>query len=371
MKIAILGIRGLPAKYGGFETCADQVSRHWVEKGHEVLVYCRKALYKERPDNYKGVRLKYIASVNIKAVDTLLNTFLCCLDLIVIERKIKHIHLYNGGNGIFLPLLRMFGKKIIISVDGIEWKRKKWGWLARLAHKTGEKFAVRFASKVIADNKVVEKYYSEKYGICPVTIAYGGKIIGKDEKSWAKALHKHNLKPKEYFIFVGRLVPEKGVHQLIEACNRLQTDMPLIIIGDDYKETLYKKNLLTLKSEKIRFVGFVYGAEYEALLANALLYVSASELEGTSPSLLAAMGAKVCSLVNGIDENLQTIENNGCQSGYYFRQNDVDDLRRTWDNLVRNPAMINDMSEKGYNLVMKRYRWESIAEEYIKTLEAL
>jgi glycosyltransferase involved in cell wall biosynthesis len=371
MKIAILGIRGLPANYGGFETCADHVSRHWVEKGHEVLVYCRKTLYSQRPITYHGVRLKYIASVNIKAFDTLLNTFLCCIDLIFNEQKILHIHLYNGGNGIFLPLLRMFGKKVIISVDGIEWKRKKWGWLAKSAHKAGERFSIWFANKVITDNKIVERYYIDKYNICPITIAYGAKTIEKNDKIWKDVMQKHNLQSKKYFIFVGRLVPEKGVHRLIEAYNKLQTDMPLIIIGDDEQLTAYKRDLIKLKRDKVRFIGFVYGLEYEALLANALLYVSASELEGTSPSLLAAMGAKVCSLINGIDENIHTIDNNGIQSGYYFKKNDVDNLYKIWDTLIKNPQKIIEMSEKGYELVMKRYRWASIAEEYLNTFEII
>jgi glycosyltransferase involved in cell wall biosynthesis len=371
MKIAILGIRGLPAKYGGFETCADHISKHWVENGHEVLVYCRKTLYKERPSSHNGARLKYIASVNIKSFDTLLNTFLCCVDLIFNENKIKYIHLYNGGNGIFLPLLKVFGKKVMISVDGIEWKRKKWGRYAKLVHKAGERFAAWFANKIVADNSVVAKYYSDKYHICPVTIAYGAKIIDKNDELWNKVLEKHNLHSKKYFIFVGRLVPEKGIHLLIEAYNRLQTDMPLIIIGDDEKETSYKRDLMRLKNSNIRFLGFLYGLEYEALLANALLYVSASELEGTSPSLLAAMGAKVCSLINGIDENIQTIDNNGIQSGYLFDKNDVNDLFNKWGMLINNPQKISEMSERGYDLVLKRYQWKNIAAEYINTFETI
>jgi len=299
----------------------------------------------------------------------LISGLLGCINIILTERKIKYVHLYNGGNGIFLPLLKLFGKKTLISVDAIEWKRQKWGNLAKLAHKTGEQFAVWFADKVITDNKVVENYYREKYKIKPVTIPYGAKIIAQDI-SWEQILNKFNLTAKSYFIFVGRLVPEKGVHRLIEAYNKLMTDLPLIIIGDD-NDTMYKKVLLKQESKKVRFFGFLYGSEYEALLANALIYVSASELEGTSPSLLAAMGAKVCALINGIDENLHTIEDNGAHAGYYFKQNDIEDFVKKWDMLINNPLMIEEMSRKGYNLVQKRYKWENIAQEYIKTFEKL
>jgi len=334
-----------------------------------MLVYCRKMLYKNRPKEYNGIRLKYINPLDTKSLDTIFSALLCCLDLLVNERKTKHVHLYNGGNGVLLPLLKLFGKKVIISVDGIEWKRQKWGRLAKFAHKMGEWFSVKFADEIITDNKVVEDYYTEKYKVNPVTIPYGAKIIARDD-SWGQILDKFNLTTKKYFIFVGRLVPEKGVHRLIKAYNKLGTDLPLIIIGDD-NDTLYKKDLLKQASKKVRFLGFLYGAEYEALLANALIYVSASELEGTSPSLLAAMGAKVCSLINGIDENLQTIKGDDSYAGYYFKPNDVDDLAIIWQDLIKSPEKIFSMAIKGCDLVQKRYKWEDIAQDYIRTFEKI
>ena len=128
MKIAIIGIRGLPANYGGFETCADHTSSYWHSKGHEVLIYCRKSNYTIYPSEYNGIHLRYIFSIPLKGLDTMSHTLFSIVDLLVNFKDYKHIHLYNSGNGIFIPLIRLFNKKIIVSVDGIEWEREKWGY---------------------------------------------------------------------------------------------------------------------------------------------------------------------------------------------------------------------------------------------------
>jgi len=371
MKIAVIGIRGLPANYGGFETCAENISKEWSKNGHDVLIYCRKNHYKEHIAEYNGCRLKYISSINTKSLGTLSHTFFCILNLIFKEPDIKIIHLYNAGNALFIPLLKLFGKKVVISVDGIEWKRKKWGTLAKMIHKTGEKFAIRFADKVVVDNKAVENYYKNKHDADTFFIPYGAKIIDTvntiNTINTESVLNKFSLTTKDYFIFIGRLVPEKGVHTLIGVYNTLKTDIPLVIIGDDNNTSDYKHNLIKQKSDKVLFLGYLYGEEYESLLKNALIYVTASELEGTSPSLLAAMGAKVCTLVNGIEENLHTIEDSGC----YYKENNLSDFSKVWLNLINNRDLIDEFAEKGYNRVLSVYKWEIIAEMYIDLFQYL
>lgn len=360
MNIVIIGIRGLPANYGGFETCAENTSSYWVKKGHNVLVYCRWHLYDKRPDKINGVRLKYVSSVRTKSLDTISHSFLCLLDLILWEKQYRYVHLYNTGNAIFIPILKLLRKKVIISVDGIEWKRKKWGKLAKSIHKLGEKIAVKYADRIVTDNKVVEAYYKEKYNKITSTVAYGAKMLSSNYQNEDETLQQFGLKKKEYSIFVGRLVPEKGVHHLIDAYKKLKTSFPLVIIGDD-NENEYRNSLFSNKSGSIIFTGYVYGTEYEILLKNAYLYVSASELEGTSPSLLAAMGAEVCALVNGIDENRQTIQD----CAYCFEVNNFDDLRETWQRLLDTPDLITEMSKKGYNHCIDVYNWDTISQEYL------
>jgi len=362
MKIAILGIRGIPANYGGFETCAEHVSKWWTENGNEVLVFCRKSHYKDKLENYNGCKIIYTSSIKTKSLDTVTHTLFSFLNLIFKNREFKNVHLYNTGNAIFIPLLKIFGKKVVISVDGIEWKREKWGKAAKLMHKIGERVAVKFADYVVADNIAVKDYYLDRYGKKTETIPYGAKLISNDLKQNEDIiLNKYSLSTKKYFIFVGRLVPEKGVHNLIEAYKKLKTDYKLVIIGDD-KEGEYRDNLFLNNSNRINFLGYVYGEEYEILLKNAYLYVSASELEGTSPSLLAAMGAKVCALINGIEENKFTVKNNA----FLYKCNDLSNLIEIWQELNDNTEITDKMGENGYSFVQKEYDWENIANRYLE-----
>jgi glycosyltransferase involved in cell wall biosynthesis len=359
--VAVIGIRGIPASYGGLETCAEHTTRYWSSKKLNVLVYCRKHHYSERPAALGAVRLKYTPSVSCASLDTLSHSFVSIVDLLLTERHIKLVHLYNTGNAIFLPLLKLFGKRVVVSGDGLEWKREKWGLMARITHKLGERMAVLFADQIIVDNEEVRKYYLRKYSASTSLIAYGARIIRRNEARSAPLLARYRLEPKGYSIFVGRLVPEKGVLELIETYNKLNTEYPLVIIGDDVNRTAYRHELFSRQSEKVRFLGFLYGDDYEQLLVNAAIYVSASKLEGTSPSLLSAMGARVCSLVNGIQEN------QACAAGAccLFEENNYEDLRVKWQQLLDNPALIEEMAERGYRHVQANYQWDRISERYL------
>lgn len=365
--IAVIGIRGLPANYGGLETCAEEVTRRWVAAGHEVRVYCRKSRYTERVAEVDGVELVYTSSVPSKSLDTITHTLFSIMHLLVTGRRFKCVHLYNTGNSIFLPLLKLFGKTVVLSGDGIEWRREKWGVVAKAVHKLGERFAVALADSIVVDNDEVGKYYRERFGIDTDLIAYGANDIVPDAALSAELLAKHRLVAGQYFLFVGRLAPEKGVHNLIAAYRRLQTDWPLVIIGDDTNGGEYRDELFAQQSDAIRFLGFVYNTDYEQLLVNARLYVSASELEGTSPSLVSAMGAGVCALVNGIEENIATARG----AAFTYAKHDTDDLARLWQHLIDTPDEVDTMAERGRQCVQQNYRWDAIAEQYIDVFTRL
>jgi glycosyltransferase involved in cell wall biosynthesis len=365
--IAVIGIRGIPANYGGLETCAEEVTRRWVAQGHEVRIYCRKNHYRERPANAYGAQLVYTGSIATKNLDTITHTLFSIIHLIVTGRRFRYVHLYNTGNSIFLPLLKVFGKKVILSGDGIEWRREKWGALAKWMHKTGEKFAVRFADKIVVDNKEVGKYYTERHGASTELIAYGANELTLDEERSTALLREHALSAKEYFLFVGRLVPEKGVHNLIAAHKRLNTALPLVIIGDDTSGSAYRDELFGQQSAHVRFLGFVYNTDYEQLLLNAYMYVSASELEGTSPSLVSAMGAGVCSLVNGIEENIATARG----AAFTYRKNNTDELVSVWQELIDNPGKAAAKGAEAKACVARYYRWDAIANQYLAVLDQI
>jgi len=365
-KIAVIGIRGLPANYGGLETCAEEVCTRWVDDGHDVLVYCRSGRYKERPETYRGVHLRYLPSIARKSLDTISHTFLCVLDLAINRRDYRSVHLYNTGNAIFIPLLRLIGCTVVLSGDGIEWKREKWGRLAKLVHKTGEYFASRFANHIVVDNDEVAAYYRQKHDADTVLIAYGANSPDADAALTETLMREHALQPQRYFLFVGRLVQEKGVHHLIEAYRRLNTDMPLVIIGDDDPNGEYRNALFARASDDIRFLGFIYNEAYEQLLLHARIYVSASRLEGTSPSLLSAMGAQVCALVNGIPENRATVK--GCIP--VFDENDYDDLVRRWQDYIDQPELADKVAADGERLVREHYSWDAVASDYLALFPA-
>ena len=362
LQIAVIGIRGLPPNYGGLETCAEEVCTRWARAGNDVLVYCRSNRYPNRPAIYDGVKLRYLPSLPSKSLDTISHTFLCVLDLMFVNRRYRNVHLYNTGNAIFLPLLRLVGKHVVLSSDGIEWKREKWGRLAKFVHRLGEKFAAHFANDIVVDNEEVGTYYHRTFGVPTALIAYGANEPSLDPERSARLMERHSLVSGRYFLFVGRIVPEKGVHDLIEAYKAIRTDYPLVIIGDDDSRSEYRNRVFAEASDRIRFLGFVYNEDYEQLLLNARMYLSASRLEGTSPSLLSAMGAGVCCLVNGIPENLATVK--GAVSTY--RENDLADLVSRWQALADDPEAMTAAAERGRQCVREHYSWDVVADGYYR-----
>jgi glycosyltransferase involved in cell wall biosynthesis len=360
MPIAVLGTRGIPANYGGFETCAEQLSRRWAAWGHDVLVYARKERYDKRPALVSGVAVRYTSSLRWFGLGTPSATVLAALDLSFRSRKFRWVHLYNTGNAFLLPLLRLFGFRVLISVDGIEWRRDKWGRVQKWAHKLGAHLAARFADRVVVDNDAVADFYARHLKCTTATIAYGAQPIKRSEDA-REILSRFDLKADGYCIFIGRIVPEKGVRELIDAYERLQTDLALVIVGDD-AHTAYRNEIWVRQSDKVRLVGYQYGRICDQLLANARMYVSASRLEGTSPSLLSAMSAGVCCLVNGIPENRSTAGN----SVALYDQDNSEDLMRTWQALLDDPGRLASLAASGQAHQRRFYDWDVIARRYIE-----
>jgi glycosyltransferase involved in cell wall biosynthesis len=356
-----MGIRGLPANYGGFETCAEHITKLWAQKGHHVIVYCRKNLYTNRFENYNDCSLIYKGSINTNYFDTLSHTFLCILD-VIFKKDIEYIHLYNRINSIYIPLIKLCGKKVAVSVDGAYWKRKKWGATTKLISKKIFGFILKYADWIVTDNQALYEHFHQLYGAKVSVIPYGAKIIQNNYKNELDVLEKYKLNKKNYFIFVGRLESDKGILELLQVYKKLNTNIPLIIIGDTVHQTEYKRKVMNLKNNMIKFLGFLYGKEYEILLKNALMYVSASFIEGTSPSLLAAMGAKVCVLVNGLEENFYTIGD----AGFSYKENDLDDFYRVWSSILTNPEAIDEKAIQGFNRIKQYFTWENIANDYLE-----
>lgn len=355
MRIAILGIRGIPASYGGFETNAEITAKALAERGHEVVVYCR-GLRKGRPKIWNGVKLTYLPSLESRNLSTISHTTLSAMHALF--RRFDVIHLYNVGNSHLIPMLRLFGKKVITSVDGVEWRRKKFGVFGSMWMHMSERFAMIFSNRIVVDSLKVGEYYKNQYDSETVYIPYGSMILKNDVEP--NFLVKFGLEPKRYLLFVGRFIPEKGVDKLLKAYGEVRTDMPLVVVGDNPYDREYTEYLKRNAPPGAIFPGAIYGAGVKQLYKQSYLFISPSELEGTSPALLEAMGAGTCVVVNGIPEQLETIGD----SGVHYRMNDLEDLKQKVQELIDNPNLRDYYAHRTQKRVEKYYRWEDVINRY-------
>jgi len=363
LKIGILGTRGIPANYGGFELIADVTARQMTKRGHSVTVYCRLGKV-ELLKEYEGVSLIQLPTIDTKYTSTIFHTALSVIHSILLK-DFDIIHIYNVGNGILLPILKLFGKKVVISVDGIEWKRKKFSGFSRWYMRFNERFAVRFSNRLIVDSRAVWEYYNQRYGIKDhIYLPSGVEPISSNSQDFLKEL---GIKPKRYLLFVGRLVPEKKIEFLIEGFRRLDTDYKLVIVGGNKYMPEYERKLRELASgdKRVILTGSVFGDKVKQLFSNAYLYVSPSELEGTSVSILEALSAGCCVLVNGIDENREVI----ADAGLFFRTNDMGDMVRKMKLVIDNPELQRQYSEKAVKRVKEAYSWDAVIDRYEQILE--
>ena len=354
-KIIIIGSRGIPASYGGFETSVEETSIRFVKRGYEVEVHCRRHHYRERPKELKGVRLKYVPSVENKFLDTITHTALSTV--LMFFSRVDYIILYGVGNSCLIPFLRLRGVPVIAVVDGADWERAKWNGFARWFLRMNRYFAVHFASHYVVDNEFLAEAYRTRFAKPPVYIPYGAnEVYPYDDR----VIHKFGLKEREYIIFVGRFVKEKGIDILIRAFEQITTNKKLIIVGDNDIDRKYADYIRSTTDSRIVFTGFLYGGEYESLLQKALFYVSASLLEGTSPALLSAMAINGFALVSDLRENQEVLKGS-CQT---FRTGDVIELRDKLAYYISNPEVIDIQREKTKEIVNKYYNWDEITNRY-------
>jgi len=353
MKIAVLGTRGIPAAYSGFETCVEQVSSRLVKRGHKVTVYCRT----KGVPVYKGIKLVNLPTISNKYLDTFFHTFISVLH-VVIRSKTNTILIFGVGNAVFCLPLRIFKKKVIINVDGLDWKRKKWGAFARWYLKISERWAGSFANEVITDSNVIRQYYLNKYNKCTHMIAYGAYTEKSEKQDF---LAKSGLKTNGYILFVGRLVPENCAHHLIKAYNLLNTKLKLVVVGGGSYSDKYMRYLKSEANPNTLFTGYVFGEDYRQIVSNAYVFVESSEVGGTHPALLEAMGMGNCVMVNDIPPNLETIGNAGLS---YKGNKEHLDLAEKLDNLIGNPDIVEKYRKLAMKRIKKFYSWELVADKY-------
>lgn len=355
MRLVILGTRGIPANYGGFETFAEELSTRLVERGHEVTVYCRSQYVSPEMSEYHGVKLKVLPTIRHKYLDTVVHTFLSCLN--AMTKRFDAVLICNAANSIFIPILTWTGTPVAINVDGLERKRKKWNWLGRLYYRLGERASVWFGTRVVTDAAAIKDYYASEYGADSTMIAYGAEV---ERRTDAAAIAGHGVEPEKYFLYVSRLEPENNAAMVIQAFRKVETELKLVVVGDAPYATEYKKRLKELAADdpRILFTGFVFGEGYKALQQNAYAYVHATEVGGTHPALIEAMGFGNCVLT------LSTIENREVVGSAGILYNDVDSLADAIRSVAADKALVDQYRETAIEHIQANYDWEKVTTEY-------
>ena len=355
MRIAILGTRGIPASYGGFETFAEHLSTRLVARGHEVTVYCRAHYVSPRQLEYQGVRLKVLPTIRHKYFDTVVHAFLSSLH--AAPSRFDAALICNAANAPFASILRFTGTPVAINVDGLEHKRKKWNWLGRHYYLLAELLSTMLPNVTVTDAQVIHDYYLARYNVPSTMIAYGAEVERKPDRDTVK---RWRVEPNRYVLYVSRLEPENNAHLVIEAFKRVRTAYKLLIVGDapyahDYIQDLRER---ARGDKRIVFTGFVFGQDYRALQQNSYCYVHATEVGGTHPALLEAMGYGNCVLTLATPENIEVVGNAGIPYA------DEYDLTEKLQRVLRDGSLVQAYRHRAQLRVQKYYDWERIVDQY-------
>jgi lipopolysaccharide/colanic/teichoic acid biosynthesis glycosyltransferase/glycosyltransferase involved in cell wall biosynthesis len=352
LTVAMIGIKAIPARFGGFETAVDELSRGLVKLGHHVRVYNRSGMATWPGENYEGVTLVTLPTLRAKNLSTIVHAFLATLH--VLFHPVEVVHYFTTGVTLFAPLPRLLGMKVVCSVDGIDWQRGKWGNFARWYLKSSERLAVWWCHGLVADSQDIMRYYSRKFGVSSSLITYGTRELKSQGHEW---LDRFGLESRQYVLFVGRLVPENNIHHLIKAFEPTKTSKRLVIVGDDPWERGYIRSLKSTTDPRVVFTGGVYEEGYEQLQRNAYLFVLPDEVGGTHPALVEAMGFGNCPLVNDTPSNLEVIGD----AGFSYRGGKgAEDLQKQLQMLVDCPQLVQEYREKASQRARIHYRWEDV-----------
>jgi len=355
MRIAILGTRGIPASYGGFETFAEHLSTRLVARGHEVTVFCRAHYVSPRQLEYHGVRLKVLPTIRHKYFDTVVHTFLSAIH--AVSGRYDAALICNCANAPFSPILRLTGTPVAINVDGLEHKRKKWGWLGRRYYRCAEYLSTLLPNEMVTDAQVIQDYYFARHNTASTMIAYGSEVERRPDRA---AVRKWRVEPNRYVLYVSRLEPENNAHLVIEAFKKVRTAYRLLIVGDaPYAEQYINSLKARARGDKrIIFTGFVFGQDYRALQQNAYCYVHATEVGGTHPALLEAMGYGNCVLTLATPENLEVVGEAGVP---YL---DEFDLAEKLQRVLRDGSLVQAFRNRAQQRVRNHYDWDTVVDQY-------
>src|SRR3979409_1572706 len=354
MRIAILGTRGIPANYGGFETFAEHLSTRLVARGHDVTVYCRDRYAGPRELEFQGVKLKVLPTIRHKYFDTIVHTFLSALH--AAPKRYDAALICNAANAPFAAILRLAGTPVALNVDGLEHKRKKWNSIARRYYLMAERLATILPTETVTDARVIQEYYQARYRAASTMIAYGAEV----ERRPDPLVRRWRVEPNRYVLYVSRLEPENNAHLVIEAFKRVRTAYRLLIVGDapyahDYITDLKAR---ARGDRRIVFTGLVFGQDYRALQQNAYFYVHATEVGGTHPAIWEAMGYGNCVLTLATPENIEVVGDAGIPYADEF------DLAEKLQRVLRDGSLVQSYRNRAQARGQEVYDWDYVVDRY-------
>ncbi|NQT54240.1 glycosyltransferase [bacterium] len=360
MRIALIGTRGIPPRYGGFETCVYEIGRRLARKGHEVTVYCRSGYYHERPRELEGMRLVYLPNAPLKTLDTLSHT---CLSLC---HAVCHRHdvlmVFNAANSPLLLLPRLLGHAIVINTDGLEWKRRKWGPLGRTYYKACERVAACLAHRLVADSSCIGDYYRQAYGIRAARIAYGATPMQSTD---TRLLAPLGVEPGRYVLQVTRFEPENNPLLTVSAFARLQTDLKLVLVGDVPYRSRYATAVTDAAGPNVVLPGSIYRKDLLAeLWRNCAAYVHANEVGGTNPALLQAMANGCATLAIDVPFNREVLGD----AGWFFTA-EASDLADRLGEVLHSPDERRTRGEQARRRCKEHYDWDNVSDAYLALFE--
>lgn len=368
MKIAMIGQKRIPSREGGVEIVVEELSTRMAKLGYDVTVYNRggkHALDKNQKTKnlkqYKNVKIKKVLTIDKKGLAAMTSSFFGTFKILFSKADVVHYH--AEGPSAMIPIIKFLSKKrIIVTIHGLDWQRAKWGGFATKYIKFGERMAAKYADEIIVLSENIKKYFKDNYGRDVHFIPNG---VNKSTKlKVEKIKKKYNLSKNSYILFLGRIVPEKGIHYLIDAFNNIKTDKKLVIAGgasdtNEYYQELKEKSK---NNKNIIFTGFVQGKELEELYSNAYIYCLPSDLEGMPLSLLEAMSYGNCCLTSDIDECAEVLENNGIT----FKKSNVEDLTNKLKKLCSNDKIVKKYKDESQKFILNKYNWNYVVEETLK-----
>jgi glycosyltransferase involved in cell wall biosynthesis len=362
LRIALLGSRGIPARYGGYETLMEELGPRLAERGHQVTVYCRSHVVERGITEHRGCQLVVLPTVRRKHFDTPVHTLLSALH--AGERSYHAALVVNSANAAFVPLLRAADIPVALHVDGIERRRAKWGAFGRSVYALSERLATRVADEVITDADVIARHYAERYGAATTTIAYG---VAPDPDPGDDVLARLGIESGRYFLYVSRFERENNPHRVAEAYRAVPGSVPLLMVGDAPYARSFIDGFKRGADRRIVFPGGVYGREYRQLQHHALAYVHATEVGGTHPALVEAMGYGNCVVVNDTAENREVAG----EAGLYFDARRPDTLAAVLARLLEEPELVAEHGRRSTARAAECYSWDKIAAQYEEVFRRL